>query len=152
MLRVHAVVADAVPPFLPSSLCLRRYLFLTGGGGTFLLFFMMQGAACMNNTFCLGVFMFLIYFRSLAWEFSAETVTILAVQVCRYSIRWVFLRFRLLPMWGDTLIYYTIYLIFMTRPSLRGGYQNPNHRRPECLHFYDVRVSDFRTTKSALLF
>ncbi|CAN0544959.1 unnamed protein product, partial [Ectocarpus sp. 12 AP-2014] len=35
------------------------------------------GAACMNNTFCLGVFMFLIYFRNLAWEFSAETVTIL---------------------------------------------------------------------------
>ncbi|CAN0036010.1 unnamed protein product [Ectocarpus fasciculatus] len=40
----------------------------------------LQGAACMNNTFCLGVFMFLIYFRSLAWEFSAETVTILLVQ------------------------------------------------------------------------
>ncbi|CAN0455210.1 unnamed protein product [Ectocarpus sp. 8 AP-2014] len=38
------------------------------------------GAACMNNTFCLGVFMFLIYFRNLAWEFSAETVTILLVQ------------------------------------------------------------------------
>ncbi|CBN73858.1 Putative sodium calcium exchanger [Ectocarpus siliculosus] len=41
----------------------------------------LQGAACMNNTFCLGVFMFLIYFRNLAWEFSAETVTILLVQV-----------------------------------------------------------------------
>eukprot|EP00904_Undaria_pinnatifida_P012665 jgi/Undpi1/8529/HiC_scaffold_25.g10996.m1 len=40
----------------------------------------LQGAACMNNTFCLGVFMFLIYFRHLAWEFSAETVTILVVQ------------------------------------------------------------------------
>eukprot|EP00752_Nemacystus_decipiens_P007995 g7143.t1 len=40
----------------------------------------LQGAACMNNTFCLGVFMFLIFFRSLAWEFSAETVTILLVQ------------------------------------------------------------------------
>lgn len=44
-----------------------------------------QGAACMNNTFCLGVFMFLIYFRKLAWEFSAETLTILFVQVGRYS-------------------------------------------------------------------
>ncbi|CAM9392982.1 unnamed protein product [Sphacelaria rigidula] len=41
----------------------------------------LQGAACMNNTFCLGVFMFLIYFRSLAWEFSAETVSILLVQL-----------------------------------------------------------------------
>lgn len=39
----------------------------------------------MNNTFCLGVFMFLIYFRHLAWEFSAETVTILVVQVGRLS-------------------------------------------------------------------
>lgn len=44
-----------------------------------------QGAACMNNTFCLGVFMFLIYFRSLAWEFSAETVSILLVQV---NLQW----------------------------------------------------------------
>lgn len=43
-----------------------------------------QGAACMNNTFCLGVFMFLIFFRSLAWEFSAETVSILLVQVSRW--------------------------------------------------------------------
>ena len=38
----------------------------------------------MNNTFCLGVFMFLIFFRSLAWEFSAETVSILLVQVSRW--------------------------------------------------------------------
>lgn len=41
----------------------------------------LQGAACMNNTFCLGVFMFLIYFKSLAWEYNAETVSILAVEV-----------------------------------------------------------------------
>lgn len=41
----------------------------------------------MNNTFCLGVFMFLIYFRSLAWEFSAETVTILLVQVSESADR-----------------------------------------------------------------
>lgn len=38
----------------------------------------------MNNTFCLGVFMFLIYFRHLAWEFSAETVSILLVQVRQF--------------------------------------------------------------------
>ncbi|CAM9123473.1 unnamed protein product [Discosporangium mesarthrocarpum] len=41
----------------------------------------LQGAACMNNTFVLGVFMFLIYFRHLAWEFSAETTSILFVEV-----------------------------------------------------------------------
>lgn len=46
----------------------------------------LQGAACMNNTFCLGVFMFLIYFRSLAWEFSAETVSILLVQFLMASV------------------------------------------------------------------
>jgi len=42
----------------------------------------LQGAACMNNTFCLGVFLALIYFRSLAWKFSAETISILFVQIC----------------------------------------------------------------------
>ena len=51
------------------------------------LFSASQGAACMNNTFCLAVFMFLIFFRNLAWEFSAETVTILLVQVSRSADR-----------------------------------------------------------------
>jgi len=41
----------------------------------------LQGAACMNNTFCLGVFLALIYFRGLVWEFSSETLVILLVQV-----------------------------------------------------------------------
>ena len=27
----------------------------------------LEGAACMNNTFCLAIFMALIYFRQLAW-------------------------------------------------------------------------------------
>jgi len=40
----------------------------------------LQGAACMNNTFCLAVFLALIYFKGLAWEFSAETLSIIAVQ------------------------------------------------------------------------
>jgi Ca2+/Na+ antiporter len=40
------------------------------------------GAACMNNTFCLGIFMALIYFQTnLVWEFSAETAVILFVQL-----------------------------------------------------------------------
>ncbi|CAM9382036.1 unnamed protein product [Chrysoparadoxa australica] len=41
----------------------------------------LQGAACMNNTFCLGVFMLLVYCRGLVWEFSAETTAILFVEV-----------------------------------------------------------------------
>ena len=40
----------------------------------------LQGAACMNNTFCLSIFMGLIYFRSLAWEYFAETLSILLCQ------------------------------------------------------------------------
>ena len=40
----------------------------------------LQGAACMNNTFCLGIFMALIYFKQLYWEFSAETIVIVFIQ------------------------------------------------------------------------
>lgn len=40
------------------------------------------GAACMNNTFCLGIFAALLYFKGgLVWEFSAETISILLVEL-----------------------------------------------------------------------
>merc|ERR1712083_239998 len=32
------------------------------------------GAACMNNTFCLAIFLAIVYFQKLAWEFTAETI------------------------------------------------------------------------------
>lgn len=35
----------------------------------------------MNNTFCLAIFLLLIYFKNLAWEFSAETISILFIEV-----------------------------------------------------------------------
>jgi len=38
------------------------------------------GAACMNNTFCLGIFLSLVYFRGLAWQFTAETIAIVLIQ------------------------------------------------------------------------
>ena len=38
------------------------------------------GAACMNNTFCLGIFFGLIYAQGLAWKFTAETTAIIVVQ------------------------------------------------------------------------
>jgi len=38
------------------------------------------GAACMNNTFCLGVFLGLVYFQGLAWKFTAETLCILVTE------------------------------------------------------------------------
>jgi Ca2+/Na+ antiporter len=42
----------------------------------------LEGAAIMNNTFCLGIFLALVYFRRLEWEFAAETISILFVQLC----------------------------------------------------------------------
>lgn len=41
----------------------------------------LEGAASMNNTFCLAIFMGLIYFRGLAWSYSAETIAIVLVQL-----------------------------------------------------------------------
>lgn len=41
-----------------------------------------QGAAIMNNSFCLGIFLMIIYAKKLVWEFSAETLSILLVEVC----------------------------------------------------------------------
>lgn len=35
----------------------------------------------MNNTFCLSIFMGLIFGLGLAWEFSAETTAIVLAQV-----------------------------------------------------------------------
>ena len=35
----------------------------------------------MNNTFCLGIFLALIYLRGMQWTFSAETLSIVCVQM-----------------------------------------------------------------------
>ena len=40
----------------------------------------LQGAASMNNTLCLSIFMGLIFFRGLAWKYTAETIVILVVE------------------------------------------------------------------------
>merc|ERR1719345_445715 len=40
----------------------------------------LEGAACMNNTYCLAIFFGLIYFQGLAWKFTAETTAIVLVQ------------------------------------------------------------------------
>merc|ERR1712139_619285 len=39
------------------------------------------GAACMNNTFVLAIFFALVYFKKLAWRFTAETLVIMVVQL-----------------------------------------------------------------------
>ena len=41
----------------------------------------LEGAACMNNTFCLGIFMGLVFYQDLAWKFTAETLAILVVEL-----------------------------------------------------------------------
>lgn len=43
----------------------------------------LEGAACMNNTFCLSIFMGLIFFRGLAWQYTAETISIL---ICQFVV------------------------------------------------------------------
>jgi hypothetical protein len=35
----------------------------------------------MNNTLCLGIFLVLVYFRGILWEFSAEVVSTLFVTI-----------------------------------------------------------------------
>lgn len=45
----------------------------------------LQGAAAMNNTFCLSIFFGLICFRNgLAWQYTAETISIVLVQLAIY--------------------------------------------------------------------
>merc|ERR1711916_283735 len=39
------------------------------------------GAACMNNSFCLAIFLALIFFQKLKWMYSAETISIVGVQL-----------------------------------------------------------------------
>lgn len=45
------------------------------------------GAACMNNSLCLGVFLLLVFSQRLSWQFSAETLCIVLVEVgCASSL------------------------------------------------------------------
>lgn len=39
------------------------------------------GAAVMNNTFCLAIFLALICFRPLVWTFTSETIVILVIEL-----------------------------------------------------------------------
>jgi len=44
------------------------------------------GAAIMNNTYCLGVFYAVVFFNGLAWEFTAETTSIILIQLIMGAI------------------------------------------------------------------
>lgn len=42
----------------------------------------LEGAAAMNNTFCLAIFMGIVIFRNgIVWEYTAETASIMVVQI-----------------------------------------------------------------------
>eukprot|EP00054_Salpingoeca_dolichothecata_P018091 m.110591 g.110591 ORF g.110591 m.110591 type:complete len:595 (+) comp22730_c0_seq3:52-1836(+) len=43
------------------------------------------GAAIMNNTFCLGIFLLLVFAKKLAWTFSAETISVFVIQVLMFA-------------------------------------------------------------------
>eukprot|EP00756_Hemistasia_phaeocysticola_P013635 Hpha_TRINITY_DN15292_c8_g11::TRINITY_DN15292_c8_g11_i1::g.68367::m.68367 len=44
------------------------------------------GAACMNNTFCLAIFLWQVYAHNLIWEYSAETLSIVATEIIFFVI------------------------------------------------------------------
>jgi Ca2+/Na+ antiporter len=70
-----------------------------------LTFSEIYGGATMNNTLCLGVFLALIYFRELTWDFSSEVLVILLVCV----IMGLFTSFRTnFPLW-TCLVAYMLY-------------------------------------------
>jgi Ca2+/Na+ antiporter len=64
------------------------------------------GAACMNNTFCLGIFYALIYCKGLAWQFTAETFAIMLVQ-------WII---GILAMSRDTMSWFMGWIVLLMYP------------------------------------
>lgn len=46
----------------------------------------LEGVVAMNNTFCLSIFMGLIFFRRLAWQYTAETIAIVAVEFIMFAV------------------------------------------------------------------
>merc|ERR1712096_201083 len=64
------------------------------------------GAACMNNTFCLGIFFALIWCKGLAWQFTAETISIMLVQ-------WII---GILAMCKDTMSFFMGWVVLSCYP------------------------------------
>lgn len=64
------------------------------------------GAANMNNTYCLGIFLALIYVQGLAWKFTAETLSIFFVE----------LGVGIIALQGQTQTVATGFVIFLMYP------------------------------------
>jgi len=71
----------------------------------------LYGAACMNNTFCLAVFFFIIYKNNLPWEFTAETMCILLCEILIALLGYK----RTIPAWKAViaLLLYPLALLFV---------------------------------------
>ena len=64
----------------------------------------LQGSAIMNNTVCLGVFLIIIFWRKLQWLFTAETISILFVEICI-----IFLSFKSTQKYMDAILLLCLY-------------------------------------------
>lgn len=71
----------------------------------------LEGAACMNNTFCLGIFFALIYFQELQWTFTAETLSIILIEFLMFAVAVQAVQ----PLWMSYVVlsFYPISLIFV---------------------------------------
>jgi len=72
----------------------------------------LEGAACMNNSFCLAIFFFLIFYQGLAWKFTAETASIFLVQ---FLVFLIVIRSNVQTMQTGVLIFlmYPLSLVFV---------------------------------------
>merc|ERR1719162_409530 len=71
----------------------------------------LEGAACMNNSFCLAIFFF-IFYQGLAWKFTAETASIFLVQ---FLVFLIVIRSNVQTMQTGVLIFlmYPLSLVFV---------------------------------------
>jgi len=61
----------------------------------------LEGAACLNNSLCLAVFLAIVAARGLQWTFTAEVISILFVQVC---VGFFALRRKTFTLWDGVVI------------------------------------------------
>jgi len=78
----------------------------------------LEGAACMNNSFCLAIFMALVYFKGLAWKFSAETLAILLVEFAVAGLA----MFSTIKVWhaGISLALFPLSIVFIAMLEASG--------------------------------
>ena len=79
----------------------------------------LEGAACLNNTFCLAIFLAVVYARGLEWTFTAEVIAILAVQM---GVGWLATRRVAFTLFDGVLILslYPISLLLVEGLKLAG--------------------------------